>query len=138
MSKLDNPTAIGDKWASAMSMAGPAYQAGVNGVTIAPNAKAAAASAKYLAGVQANITKYEQNNLKVDVNTWKTATLAKADRLTTGAAAAKGKFTAFFTAFASHLKNGQAQIDAMPTITYEQRKAKAIAQMDWNHQFAGY
>lgn len=139
MSKLDNVAASVDKWANAMASAGPAYEQGVNGVQTAPGALAAAASQKYLAGVQANLAKFERNSLAVDLNTWKTTTIAKGrDRLGTGAAAAKPKVTAFQTAFFGYLKNGQAQINNMPTLTYEQRKAKAIAQMDYNHQFPGY
>lgn len=139
MGKLDNVQAITDKWATAMSAAGPAYEAGINGVTVAPGASAAAASAKYLAGVQANVTKFERNSLAVDLGTWKQAAIEKGSaRLGTGAAAAKGKVLAFETAFFTYLKNGQSTIKNMPTTTYEQRKQKAIAQMDYNHAFPGY
>ena len=138
MAKIDNPQAIAQKWATAMSAAGPAWAAGVNGVQTAPGALAAAASAKYLAGVQANVAKFERNSLAVDLATWKTLTVAKQDRLASGAAAAVNKVTAFDTAFFAYLKQGQSQIDSMPTLTYDQRKQKAIAQMDWNHAFPGY
>lgn len=139
MGKLDNPGAIADKWATAMQSAGPAYELGINGVTTAPGALAAAASAKYLAGVQANLAKFEQNSLSVSLTDWKTAAISKGrDRLGTGATAAKPKVLAFDTAFFAYLKNGAASIAGMPTITYEQRKAKAIAQMDYNHNFPGY
>lgn len=139
MAKIDNPAAIADKWATSMSSAGPAYEAGVNGVQTAPGASAAAASAKYLAGVQANLAKFERNSLSVTLADWKTAAISKGrDRLASGAAAAKPKVVAFDTAFFAHLKSGQAQIANMPTVTYEQRKQKAIAQMDWNHGFQGY
>lgn len=139
MAKIDNPSGITDKWATAMSGATAAYEAGVNGVQTAPGASAAASSAKYLAGVQANLAKFERNSLAVDLGSWKTATITKGGpRLASGATAAKPKVLAFQTAFFSYLKNGQAQIDNMPTLTYEQRKQKAIAQMDYNHQFPGY
>lgn len=139
MAKIDNPQAIADKWATAMASAGPAYEAGINGVQVAPGQRAAAASQKYLAGVQANLAKFERNSLAVDLGTWKTAAISKGrDRLGTGATAAKPKVVAFETAFFAHLKSGQATIDQMPTLTYEQRKQKAIAQMDWNHEFKGY
>lgn len=139
MGKLDNVAAITDKWVNAMGGATQAYTDGINGVTVAPGALAAAASAKYLAGVQAGVQKFERNSLAVDLGSWKTTTIAKgAPRLASGAAAAKLKVAAFQTAFFSYLKNGQAQIDGMPTLTYEQRKQKAIAQMDYNHQFPGY
>lgn len=139
MAKIDNSGAIADKWATAMGSAGTAYEAGVNGVQTAPGALAAAASAKYLAGVQANITKFEQNSLSVPLQDWKTATITKGSpRLSSGAIAAKPKVAAFMAAFFAYLKNGQATINNMPTLTYDQRKAKAIAQMDYNHAFPGY
>lgn len=139
MGKLDDPGAIATKWETAMQGAGAAYTAGINGVQTAPGAAAAAASAKYLAGVQANVAKFERNSLSVDLGTWKTAAIQKgSSRLGTGATAAKGKVLAFDTAFFAYLKNGQAQIANMPSVTYEQRKQKAIAQMDYNHAFPGY
>lgn len=139
MSKLDNPAAAATKWVTSMQSAGPAYEAGIDGVNQAPGAKAAAASAKYLAGVQANLQKFERNSMSVSLQEWKTAAKEKgASRLGTGATAAQAKFGAFTTSFFTYLKNGQAEIDAMPTTTYEQRKAKANRQMDYNHAYPGY
>lgn len=139
MSKLDNPGALADKWATAMGSAGPAYTAGVQSVKEAPGAKAARSSAKYLARVQENVAKFERNVGSVSLSTWVDASVNKgSSRLGTGATQAKPKFAAFMTAFANYLKAGQSAIDAMPTDTYEQAKAKAIAQMDYNHNFPGY
>lgn len=139
MAKLDNPGAAADKWANAMAGAGTAYTQGINGVQTAPGAKAAAASAKYLARVQANVAKFERNSLAVDLQSWKTAAIDKgASRLATGATAAKPKMAAFNTAFYGWLKQGQAQIDAMPTDTLDQALAKANAQARHNHAFPGY
>lgn len=139
MSKLDNPQAGADKWATAMASAGPAYTAGVQGVTTAPGIKAAQSSAKYLARVQANVAKFEKNVGSVSLGAWQQAAEVKgAPRLGTGASAAKPKFVAFNTAFYTYLKNGKAQIDAMPTDTIDQSIAKAVAQMNYNHNFPGY
>ena len=105
----------------------------------APGQLAAAASAKYLAGVQANVAKFERNSLSVDLASWKSITKSKgAPNLGTGATLAKPKVLAFETAFFAYLKAGQSAIDSMPTLTYDQRKQKAIAQMDYNHNFPGY
>ena len=139
MSKLDNPQAGADKWATAMASAGPAYTAGVQGVTTAPGQLAARASAKYLARVQANVAKFERNVGQVSLTSWQQSAENKgAPRLGTGAAAAKPKFVAFNTAFYAYLKNGQATINAMPTDTIDQSIAKAVAQMNYNHNFPGY
>lgn len=139
MGKLDNPQAAADKWATAMGSAGPAYEAGIDGVQVAPGQKAAMASQKYVNNVQANVGKFERNVSSVDLATWKQLAKTKgAGRLGSGATAAKPKMVAFTTSFFAYLKQGQATIDAMPTDTYEQSKAKAIAQMDWNHRYPGY
>lgn len=139
MSKLDNPQAAVTKWVSAMGTAGTAYTAGVNAVQTAPGVLAARASNKYLLGVQANVAKFERNVSAVPLTTWQQlATQKGAPRLGTGAAAAEPKFLAFTTAFFQYLKNGQATIDAMPTDTIDQRIAKAVAQMQYAHNFPGY
>lgn len=139
MSKLDNPQAAVDKWSNAMANATPAYTAGVQAVTVAPNQKAAAASAKWLARTQAALPKFEQNNLKVSLQSWQTATVDKgAPRLATGASNAKPKVLAFDTAFYQFLKAGQATIAAMPTDTPEQAIAKSAAQIRYNMTFPGY
>jgi hypothetical protein len=111
----------------------------VQGVREAPGIRAARASQKYLARVQANVAKFERNVGSVSLSAWQDMAVNKgASRLGTGATAAKPKFLAFTTAFYTYLKSGQASIDAMPTDTYEQSKAKALAQMDYNHNFPGY
>ena len=139
MSKLDNPQASTDRWSSAMASAGPAYTAGVQGVTVAPGQKAAQASSKYVNGVQANVAKFERNSLKVSLGAWQDAAINKgAARLGTGAAQAKPKVLAFQTAFFAYLKAGQATINNMPTDTIDQRIAKANAQMMYAHNFPGY
>lgn len=139
MSKLDNPQAGTDKWATAMANATTAYTQGVQSVTVAPNQKAAAASAKWLARTQAALPKFEQNNLKVSLQSWQTATVDKgAPRLASGANGAKPKVAAFNTAFYQFLKSGQASINAMPTNTPEEAIAKSAAQIRYNMTFPGY
>lgn len=139
MGKLDNPQAAVTKWQNAMGSATPAYTAGIQGVTVAPNQKAAAASAKWLARTQAAITKYEQNNLKVSLQSWQTASIEKgAPRLASGASGASAKVLAFDTAFYQFLKAGQATIAAMPTDTPDQAIAKSAAQIRYNMTFPGY
>lgn len=139
MSKLDNPQGAADKWATAMGSAGAAYTAGVQGVQTAPGVLAARASQKYLNGVTSNVAKFERNVSSVSLAAWQQMAVDKGStRLGTGATAAKPKFAAFTTAFFQYLKNGQASIDAMPTDTIDQRIAKAVAQMQYAHNFPGY
>ena len=139
MSKLDNPQAATQKWMTAMSGAGTAYTAGINGVQTAPGVLAARASNKYLMGVQANVTKFERNVSAVPLSTWQQLAISKgANRLGSGAAAAEPKFLAFTTSFFAFLKTVEAQVANMPTDTIDQRIAKAVQQMTLTHGYGGY
>lgn len=139
MGKLDNTTATTAKWVAAMQGAGTAYTDGINAVTTAPGQLAAAASAKYLARVQANVAKFEKNSAAVDVGTWKQLAISKgAPRLGSGATAAQSKVKAFQDSFFAYLKQGQATINAMPTDTIDQALAKANAQARYNAAYPGY
>lgn len=139
MGKLDSPQNATDKWANAMAQSTTAFNAGVDGVTVSPGQKAAAASAKYLARVQANVGKFERNSAALDLQTWKTITKEKAaTRLASGAASAKPKVLAFQTSFFQYLKAGQSTIDTMPTNTLEESLLKANAQARYNANYPGY
>lgn len=139
MGKLDNPTATTAKWVSAMQGAGTAYADGIDGVQTSPGQLAAAASAKYLARVQANVGKFERNSVSVQLADWKNLAKTKgAPRLGSGAAAAQSKVQAFQTSFFAYLKAGQATIDGMATDTIDQALAKANAQARYNAAYPGY
>lgn len=138
MAKLDDPAAGAQKWATKMGQAGPAYEAGIDGVSVAPGIAAARASAKYLARVQENVTKFERNVASVTLSEWQSAAKAKSSRLGPGATAALPKVQAFTQAFYTYLKNGQSRINAMPTDTFDQAMQKAYAQADYNRNFPGY
>ena len=139
MSKLDNPQAAADKWASAMQGASTAYTQGIDGVQTAPGQAAARASAKWLARTQQAVAKFERNSAAVDLATWKQLAKDKgASRLGSGAAAAKPKMVAFTNSFFAYLKAGQSQIDAMPTDTLDQAIAKQAAQVRYNAAYPGY
>ena len=138
MAKLDDPMAGAQKWATKMGQAGPAYEAGVDGVTTAPGILAARQSAKYLARVQENVGKFERNVASVTLGDWQAAAKAKSSRLGPGATAALPKVQAFTQAFYTYLKNGQNAIKSMPTDTFDQAMQKAYAQADYNRKFPGY
>lgn len=129
---------IAQKWATAMSAAGPSIEAGVNGVTTAPGQLAAAAGAKWLARVTASQAKFEQNVGSVTLAQWKAAALAGIPKVGTGATNAIPKFTAFMTSFLAYLEANAATIKAMPTDTFDQAMQKAYAQALYNHNYPGY
>ena len=118
-----NPQAAAAKWATAMSGAGTAYSAGVNAVTVAPGAKAAAAVNNYTAGVANNAQKWAQNVNAVTLNEWQTAATTKgAPRLASGAQAAQPKFTTFMTALLQFEANAINQLPPRgPKGTNDQR-----------------
>ena len=129
---------IANKWAQAMQGAGAAYQAGIDRVTDSPMAKAAQNVQGYLQGVQdaVNSGKYAAGLNRVSLQDWKNAAKTNgAQRLGSGATLAKPKVQAFLSQFLPVLANNVATVKAMPNATYEQRKARAMAMMDLNHQF---
>lgn len=67
------------KYKDNASAAGPAYTAGVEAVTTAPTALAAAAASKWIANVQAAYTegRFQAGCNAVDLSAWKAATTSK-------------------------------------------------------------
>ena len=70
--------------------------AGAQGVQQSPGQAAAAASASYLAGVQANVSKFQQNSAAVSTQQWQQAYITKGiPRVASGATAAVPKVASF-------------------------------------------
>jgi len=133
------PAEIATKWSTNLGAAGPSITAGVNAVTVAPGQLAAAASAKWLARVQAAQAKFEKNVSAVTLAQWKTAmTSLGIPRIATGATAAIPKFTLFMTSWLNYLNANAAAIAAMPTDTLAQSIQKATAQITYNAAYPGY
>lgn len=129
---------IAQKWASAMNGASQAYKDGIARVTENPMAKAAANVAGYLAGVQdaANSGRWQAGLNRMTKDQWQQLAINLGSmRIGPGATAAQPKMERFLTAFLPVLANNVATVRAMPNQTYEQRKARALAMMDLNHQF---
>lgn len=95
-----SPQQVADKWAQNLGSAATAIKDGVNAVTTAPTALAAAAQDRYVAGVQqaAASGKWQAGLNRVTLQDWKDSMLAKGlARVGPGAAAAKGKFASFMS-----------------------------------------
>lgn len=89
---MPNPADAAAKWAQNLGAAGTAYTSGVQSVQTAPGQLAAAASDRYIAGVQANVNKFKTNVGSVSLADWQNAAVSKgAPRLATGATAAQPK-----------------------------------------------
>lgn len=136
MRTLPNAADIAAKQVQRVSASTSAYTAGVQRVTVAPGQQAAAASQKYLNGVQANVNKWKANVAAVSLQDWaKAATEKGAARLGSGIMAAQGKIQSFWNDFLPYLGNGMAQIQQMPSDTFEQRVQKSVAMQTYLHNF---
>lgn len=83
------------KWQQNFGASGPAWQAGIDAVDVAPGQLAVAAGPRYLAGVQANYDKWAANTGRYGLQQWKDVSKAKgATRLSSGATAGAAKYAA--------------------------------------------
>lgn len=127
MARVD-AAGFADKWAARTSAASPDYAKGVRAVTQAPGAKAAAKSADYLAGVQANADKWKRKVGAVTLSDWQEMAATKgAANLGTGVQAAKPKMQAAAVKLLSTVDTVRAQVKQMPGGTLENRLARANA-----------
>lgn len=123
-----DPQTAAQRWVQGLQSSGAKLAAGVNAVTQAPGARAAAKVDKYRQGVLDNIPKWERNVRAVSLESWKEAMLTKgASRVASGAQAAEGKMTERLTRLWPFLTNVVNQVDNMPDATLEDRIAKSAA-----------
>lgn len=82
-------------WQQGFGAAGTKWAAGIESVTVAPGQLAAAAQARYLAGVQQNAQKWAANSAAVTLAQWKQQSIDKGQaRLATGAQTGMAKYQA--------------------------------------------
>lgn len=127
-----------ERWAQGMSGASTKYKEGVAGFQGNPMALAAANKQGWLNGIQEafNSGKWERGLLRQPAQYWRDQAMnVGAARLGTGAQAAKPKVQAFLASFLPFLQSVTDRVRSMPASTFEERKARAIAQMDGVHQF---
>lgn len=133
-----DPTKAADRWSSGLANAGTKYRDGVNGFQGNPMELAAANKQGWLNGIQeaAANGKWERGLRRNPASYWKEqCSNIGAQRLATGATKGKPKWQAFATQFFPFLQQVTDRVRAMPASTYEERKARAVAQMDGVHQF---
>lgn len=129
MPKL-SPKEGADKWLTRLSGAVEDVKAGVNRVTESPTAKAAAAEEKWMLGLQKakQMGKFKRGLMSVSLEDWKAKTAGVgADRIPTGAAAARDKVEGTYEklfAFESRLEE---QVKKMPATTLEDNVNRAVA-----------
>lgn len=134
MPKL-SPQEIAAKAASRASAAAPDYLKGVQRVTTAPGAAAAAKKSKYLTGVNEAGDRWARNVARVSLGEWQAAVEAKASRYAQGVAAAAPKIEEFWAEFGPVQDRIVAAANAMPDDTVEQRIQKAVFVMTETAKF---
>jgi len=124
----ESPNDIAARWANRLSGAGDKIRAGVQGVTQAPGARAAAQKARYVAGVQAKADKWAAKVGSVSLSDWQTAMTEKGiPSIAQGATAAQGKMTSFFTQLIPYINANVGAIRSMPSLTIEDSVNRAAA-----------
>lgn len=125
-----------DNWANGMSNSSAKMIAGIKAVTENPAAKAADAIPRMVQGIQqaAADGRIARGLARVTLQSWQNDMLTKGvTRVGAGASGAKPKVAAFFTQFLPYLQAGVQQLPARGD--YSANKARAIAMMDYNHNF---
>ncbi len=118
--------AAAQKWARNLSNATPDVQAGIQRVSQAPGAAAAAKADKWYQAVTAAKGKWQRNVSRVTLGDWQQAALAGVSRIGAGATQKQAKWAAAFEAFRPHLEAGMRKVNAMPDDTLEQRLQKML------------
>lgn len=111
-------------------------QRGINAVSESPGAAAARQKDKWLAQLQASANKWAANVGSVSLDYWKSQMNGIGlQRVGQGATAKKAKMAKHMASWLPHMDALQQKLASMPSVTYEQRKARAIAAMDHGHSF---
>lgn len=126
------------KWADHGAASANTVKAGVQAVTEAPTAKAAARVEAWVAGVQKSRDKFVQKLNAVTLQDWKNAMLGKGitnmgngynDPMN------QRKFLVFMRSFLPYVRDGAQQVRQMPKGTLQQAIDRAAAMIKWNAQF---
>ena len=119
------PEEIAAKAASRASAASGDWLAGIERVTTAPGAAAAAKKGKYLARVQERADTWAARVSAVPLTTWQQASRDKSGRFASGVAAAQGKIADFQREFQPFQDGVVNRAKQMPDDTLEQRIERA-------------
>lgn len=127
-----------NKWAQRAGGAGQAWLDGVNSVTQAPGQLAAAQGDRWFAKMSSQETflKWKANVAAITNEVWKSITTSKgAGRYTSGISASLEKARKVFGQILNYEQAGLAAIRAMPKVTLEDSKQRAVAWIDYMAKF---
>ena len=131
-----NAAEYAEKWARRTQAATPDYQRGIERVSESPTEAAANSQDKMIANLleSVNSGKWARALRGVSLADWKDSALRKGvSRIAAGVQAATPKQQQMATALLQTVDRGIAEIANMPSTTFEDRKARANAWMDFMH-----
>lgn len=125
-----------NKWRDRLTQSGQQIIDGVNGVTVAPGTKAAAAKDLWAQRVAASRDKWAARVASVSLAEWQQSMIEVGiPRVASGAAAKVGKVQDFMAQFLPHLDAGVAKVKAMPKGDLGASIARATAMIQHNASF---
>lgn len=126
-----------ENWGKRLSESAQRYRDGIAGVTANPMQAAAAKgeTAKQRFADAIDTGKWQRGLNRVSLEEWKASAQLGSQKLALGAAKGRTKFEKFMGRFLPFLEAVQRRVRAMPNTTYEERRARAMAQMDAVHEF---
>lgn len=133
-----SPQQIAQKWQRNLAASTESIRQGVQAVTVSPTERAAAASDRYLAGVQRAVAenKFQSGLARVSLEDWKRSMIEKGiARVASGAAAAENKMQDFMTEFLPHVEAGVRALESMPRGDLETNLNRALSMMRHNARF---
>jgi len=119
-----------EKWASRLKGSSTQMRQGVERLTVSPTEKAARAKDRWVAGITdaASNGKWERGLRAVSLDEWRSQYINKGiGRVAMGADGAKAKVEAFATQLLTHVDKGQADLDKLPNVTFEDRINRMVA-----------
>lgn len=124
--RVDATTAA-SRWTAGLGAASQKITDGIDRVTQAPGAKAAANRQGYLNGVNGNVDKWARNVARVGLEDWKTAFKTKGvPRVAQGAQASQQKFADRIAPVFAYMANVLATVDNMPNTTPAERDQRML------------
>jgi len=131
-----NASTVTAKWVRNIGAATQSITDGVNAVTQAPGARAAAQKNLWLQRIQAAADKWASNVGAVSLESWRNDMLTKGvPRIAQGAQANQDKVNAFFMQFLPFLQTGVNTVRAMPKGDLNAGIARAVAMINYNAGF---
>jgi hypothetical protein len=133
-----NASEFAEKWKRRTAGATEDYRRGVQRVNVAPGQRAAEAQEKMMTNLIESITsgKWANNVASVSLQEWKDSAINKGlQRISAGVEGASPKMQRFATELLQAVDSAKAEIDSMPSTTFEDRLARMTAYSRRMHQF---